>query len=83
MADVTGNTIILNKGTVSGYRSGMKVSIERVSKEIKDPETGEIIRTLTEAVGIVELTDVDAKSSMGRIISGNNFQVGDIAKPTE
>jgi curli biogenesis system outer membrane secretion channel CsgG len=83
VADVAGNTIILNKGTESGYRPGLKVSIERVSKEITDPETGEVIRTLTETVGIVELTDVDAKSSIGKIISGNNFQVGDIAKPTE
>ena len=61
----------------------MKVSIERISKKIKDPETGEVIRTLTEKIGIVELTDVDAKSSVGRVISGNNFEVGDIAKPTK
>lgn len=83
IADVSGNTIIFNKGTASGYRAGMKVSIERISKKIKDPETGEVIRTLTEKIGIVELTDVDAKSSVGRVISGNNFEVGDIAKPTK
>lgn len=82
IADISGNIVILNKGTGSGYRTGMKVSIERVSKEIKDPETGEVIRTLTEKIGQIELTDVDAKSSVGRVISGTNFEVGDIAKPT-
>ncbi len=61
----------------------MKVSIERVSKEIKDPETGEVIRRLTEQIGIIELTDVDAKSSLGKVVSGANFQVGDIATVAE
>ncbi|MDJ0651042.1 MAG: CsgG/HfaB family protein [Xenococcaceae cyanobacterium MO_188.B19] len=81
VADVSGNTIIFNKGTTSGYKTGMKVSIERISKKIKDPETGEVIRTLTQTIGIVELVDVDAKSSLGQVISGNDFEVGDIAKP--
>lgn len=83
VADVAGDLIILNKGSRDGYREGMKVSIERVSKEIKDPETGEVIRRLTEKIGMIELTDVDAKSSLGKIVSGANFQVGDMATAAE
>lgn len=61
----------------------MKVSIERVGKEIKDPETGKVIRRLTTAIGVVELYDVDTSSSLGKIISGNGFKVGDVATPKE
>jgi curli biogenesis system outer membrane secretion channel CsgG len=83
VADVTGNLIILNKGAADGYSEGMKVSIERVSKEIKDPTTGEVIRRLTEKVGEIELTDVDEKSSVGTVISGANFKIGDMATAAE
>ncbi|AFZ45726.1 Curli production assembly/transport component CsgG [Halothece sp. PCC 7418] len=82
VASVSGNTIILNKGKKEGYREGMVVSIERVTQEVKDPETGEVIRTLTTKLGEVKLTDVDAKSSLGQWISGTATpQVGDLAKP--
>ena len=83
VADIAGDLVILNKGLGSGYREGMKLSIERVSKEIKDPETGEVIRRLTTQVGVIELTDVDGKSSVGKIVSGSNFQVGDVATLAE
>ena len=83
VADIAGDLVILNKGLGSGYRQGMKLSIERVSKEIKDPETGEVIRRLTTQVGVIELTDVDGKSSVGKIVSGSNFQVGDVATLAE
>lgn len=83
VADVAGNIVILNKGSSDGYREGMTVSIERVSKEIKDPQTGEVIRRLTEEVGKIKLTDVDAKSSVGEVVSGANFQVGDTAVVVE
>lgn len=79
VADVAGDLVILNKGSADGYREGMEVSIERVSKEIKDPETGEVIRRLTSEMGTIKLTEVDAKSSVGKVVSGTNFQTGDIA----
>ena len=83
VADVTGDIVILNKGSADGYSQGMTVSIERVSKEIKDPESGEVIRRLTEQIGTIELTDVDAKSSVGKVTSGADFQVGDMATAAE
>jgi curli biogenesis system outer membrane secretion channel CsgG len=83
VADVAGDTIVLNKGTTDGYRTGLKLSIERVSKEIKDPETGTVIRRLTSPVGLIELYDVDQSSSLGKIISGTGFKVGDLASPTQ
>ena len=80
VADVTGTRVILNKGSAHGFRVGMKVSIERVVRQVKDPETGRVIREITEKIGEIKLIDVDNKSSEGRIVSSNyTFQVGDIA----
>lgn len=81
IADVAGNTVIINRGTSHGYRNGLRLSIERVSREITDPETGEVIRQVTDQLGVIELQDVDSSSSQGRIISGSGFRVGDIASP--
>lgn len=81
VASVSGNTVVLNKGSNDRYREGMTVSIEKVTEEVTDPETGEVLRQLTEEVATVKLTDVDARSSMGELISGSLPEVGDVAKP--
>lgn len=82
VAAITGNQVILNKGAADGYRVGMKMSIERVTQQVKDPVTGEVIRELTQPVGMIEIVEVDPKSSVGRVISGTTFNIGDLAKPT-
>jgi curli biogenesis system outer membrane secretion channel CsgG len=79
VADVTGGTIIINKGAQDGFRTGMTISIERVTREVKDPATGEVIRTVTAPIGQIELTNVDALSSEGRVVSGSGMKVGDRA----
>lgn len=83
VADATGNTVVLNKGKSDGYRVGMKLSIERVTRQVKDPSTGKVIRNITQAMGMIELVDVDATSSVGKITTGGKFKVGDIAKPAQ
>ncbi|NJR39155.1 MAG: penicillin-binding protein activator LpoB [Leptolyngbyaceae cyanobacterium CSU_1_4] len=79
VADVAGGTIIINKGSQDGFRAGMTISIERVTREVKDPATGEVIRTITAPIGQIELTQVDARSSEGRVVSGSGMKVGDRA----
>lgn len=83
VADITGNTVILNKGSDEGFQQGLKLSIERVTREVKDPSTGKVIRQVTQSMGTIEITESDANSSVGKIISGGRFQVGDIAKPVQ
>ena len=51
VADVSGKSLNLNKGGQDGFKPGMIVSIERVTKEIKDPGTGKSIRRQTSQVG--------------------------------
>jgi hypothetical protein len=61
----------------------MKLSIEKVTKQVKDPTTGKVNRNITQSLGKIELIDVDATSSVGKITSGGKFKVGDIAKSAQ
>jgi curli biogenesis system outer membrane secretion channel CsgG len=79
VADVAGNTVILNRGSQDGFKTGMVLSIERVTREVKDPATGAVLRSVTASVGRIELTSVDARSSEGRVVSGTGMRVGDRA----
>ena len=83
VAAVVGNQVVFNKGTGDGYRPGLKLSIERVTQEIKDPATGKVIRRLSQPVGLVEIVEADAQSSVGKVLTGSQFQIGDLAKPTQ
>ncbi len=83
IADVTGQEVILNKGGKDGFRPGMVLSVERVIKEVKDPETGKLLRRQTQSIGRLQLTEVDAQSSVGTILNGQGFEVGDRAKAVE
>jgi len=61
----------------------MIVFIERIVKQIKDPNTGKVLRMQTSRIGRVQLTEVDSSSAVGKVLTGRGFKVGDIAKPAE
>lgn len=85
IADIDGSTLILNRGNTDGYRSGLCLSVERVVREVRDPETQEVIRQVTESAGQIQLTDVDGRSSVGQITAGSSatLNIGDVAKPVD
>jgi curli biogenesis system outer membrane secretion channel CsgG len=80
VAAVDGGQIVLNVGGKNGLKVGDQLNVERVTREIKDPATGQVIRRMTSPVGVIRLTDVDAVSAVGTIVSGADFKVGDAAK---
>lgn len=80
VAAVDGNLIIVNVGSNAGASVGDRMTIERITREIRDPTTDAIIRRLSSEVGAIELIDVDAISAIGRIVAGADFQVGDVVK---
>jgi hypothetical protein len=81
IADITTPNVTLNKGTEGGFTKGMTVSIERVVKPIKDPQTGRVLRVVTSPVGQIQITEVGNGFAVGTIKSGKGFKVGDTAKP--
>ena len=80
VAAVEGNQIVLNVGTKAGVKAGDQFTVERVTKEIKDPTTGQVIRRLATTVGVVKATDVDETSAVCEPVSGSGFKTGDKVK---
>src|SRR5271165_4547639 len=80
LAAVDGGQIVLNVGGKAGVKVGDQLNVERVSREIKDPTTGKVIRRMTSTVGVIKVTDVDDDSSVCTAVSGTGFKVGDLAK---
>lgn len=80
IADIGGGQITLNKGTIAGFAKGMQISVERVTKQVKDPATGKVLRQVSSSIGRLELVEVARDYSVGRIISGSGFRVGDTVK---
>ena len=77
VASADGDQVVLNIGADTGIVPGDLLEVFRVTKEIKDPSTGEVIRRVTSTVGVVKATDVDEKSAVCSIVSGSGFQEGD------
>ena len=80
IAAVEGGQIVLNVGAKAGVKVGDQLEVSRVTKEIKDPTTGNVIRRLATGVGTVKATDVDDASAVCTPVSGSDFKVGDRVK---
>ena len=80
IADVDKKTLILNIGKDQGVSAGDVLSVERVVREVKDPDSGKVLREVTEIVGTVTITEVDAKSSVGTFNGAEPPKVGDRVK---
>jgi curli biogenesis system outer membrane secretion channel CsgG len=80
VAAVDSGQIVLNVGGKAGLKVGDQLSVERITREIKDPSTGAVIRRMTSPVGVVKVTDVDDVSAVAAPVSGAGFKVGDAVK---
>jgi curli biogenesis system outer membrane secretion channel CsgG len=81
VADVSGNTLILNVGSTAGVKVGDELVISRAVRTVKDPATGAVIKTVTEKIGIAKVTEVDETSATVTLTPGTNGppKVGDMA----
>jgi curli biogenesis system outer membrane secretion channel CsgG len=80
IAAVEGGQIVLNVGARAGVKVGDQLIVARVTKEIKDPATGNVIRRLSSNIGIVQATDVDDTSAVCSPVTGSGFKVGDTVR---
>jgi|SRR5450631_19915 curli biogenesis system outer membrane secretion channel CsgG len=80
VAAVDGGQVVLNVGSKAGVKVGDELTVERVTKEIKDPATGQVLRRMSTPVGIVKVTDVDEVSAVCSVSSGTGFKTGDAVK---
>jgi curli biogenesis system outer membrane secretion channel CsgG len=71
--------VVLGMGSRAGLKVGDRLPVERVTHEVRDPVTGDVIRRMRQAIGMVEITEVNEESADARVLSGSGFEVGDVA----
>ena len=80
VADVSGDTLVLNIGSRAGVKAGDRFAVKRSTREINDPVTGKVIRRVEDNVGSVTITEVDDASSVGKFDGSMPAKVGDAVK---
>jgi len=77
VADATGNTLIMNVGTKAGVKVGDHLGVYRKGKEIRDPATGKVLKTIETRLGDVTITEADETSATGTYSGSAPSKVGD------
>lgn len=80
VADASGGTLILNVGSKSGVKVGDRLQVTRKVREIKDPATGKVLRSVEDQLGVVTITEADEQSSVGHYTGASPAKVGDVVK---
>ena len=80
VADVSGNTLVLNVGSKAGVKVGDQLTISRKVREVKDPSTGTVIKTIVDPVGTATVTEVEELSSTATLNGSAQAKVGDMVK---
>ena len=70
--------LIVNVGSKAGVKVGDRLAIQREKEAVRDPATGKVIRRLTDPVGSMKVTEVDAQSALGKFVGTGAPKVGDI-----
>ena len=82
VADVSGNTLIVNVGSRAGVKVGDVLGVFRQGKQIKDPATGKVLKTVVTKLGDVTITEIDDTSSTGTY-TGQAPKVGDAVRNSQ
>ena len=78
VADVSPDgTIIINAGSKDGVKVGDTLAVKRKVRDVKDPTSGKVIRSVVDAVGTLKITEVDETSSVGKFSGAGPAKVGD------
>jgi curli biogenesis system outer membrane secretion channel CsgG len=83
IADVEGNSLILNVGSKAGVKVGDHLGVFHKGKEIRDPATGKILKTLNTRLGDVTITEVDDSSATGTFAGAALPKVGDVVQTVD
>jgi curli biogenesis system outer membrane secretion channel CsgG len=70
-------TIIVNVGSKDGVKVGDTLSVNRKVRDVKDPSSGRVIRSVLDAVGTLKITEVDESSAVGKFTGAGPAKVGD------
>jgi curli biogenesis system outer membrane secretion channel CsgG len=79
VADVSGNTLIVNVGSKTGLKVGDTLDISRQVRTVKDPATGKVLKAITDKVGTGTVTQIDQDSATVTFTGAAPAKVGDVA----
>lgn len=80
VADVSGNSITVNVGSKAGLKVGDRLALSRKVRDIKDPSTGKVLRSIVNKLGDLTITEVDESFSVGTFSGSGTPKVGDQVK---
>ncbi|MGH9455704.1 MAG: CsgG/HfaB family protein [Terriglobia bacterium] len=83
VADVSGNTLILNVGSTAGVQMGEDLTVARKVRDIRDPASGKIIKSVVNTLGTVKITQLDALSATGTFTGSGAPKVGDMVQNSQ
>jgi curli biogenesis system outer membrane secretion channel CsgG len=70
-------TVIINVGSKGGVKVGDTLYIKRKVRDVKDPSTGKVLRSIEDPVGSIVITQVDEGSATGKFTGAGKPQVSD------
>ena len=80
VADVDGTNLVLNVGKSHGVSKGDTLKILRVTRTVKDPATGKVLREVTSEIGTCLVGEVDDTSCVATVVSGTGVKVNDLVR---
>jgi curli biogenesis system outer membrane secretion channel CsgG len=73
-------TVIINVGSKGGIKVGDQLQVKRKVREVRDPATGKVIRTIEDGLGTLKITEVDETSATGKFSGAQPPKVGDTVR---
>jgi hypothetical protein len=70
--------VVINVGSKNGLKVGAVLNVKRKVREVRDPDTDKVIRTIEDNVGTLTITEVDATSAVGKFSGAGKPQVKDV-----
>ncbi len=78
--DAQAKELTLNAGNELGVSVGDLFEVYKVTKIIKDPETGAVLGKKTAKIGLIKVTEVEKKFSLASVVDGEGFETGAIVR---
>jgi curli biogenesis system outer membrane secretion channel CsgG len=75
---VADDLLFIDAGTEIGLAPGMEFSVKRMTKEVKHPKTGKILKRVYADLGVLKATEVEEGVTTVVAVSGNGFETGDL-----
>jgi hypothetical protein len=78
VVEVDGPTVWVNAGADQNIAAGQVLKVRRKTKQLTDPNTGEVLDSLVSDIGVIRIDQVRERVSSAVVVSGDAPQRGDL-----